>query len=70
MKASDLRVSDANIFADCKNVGQLFDALWYNATKVVLASVPPEVTFTEYRQRARELAIGDAHKRYQELTDG
>ena len=58
----------ANIFADAENVGQLFDALWYNATEVVKANVDPEVTFTEYLRRAREIAIGDAYKRFNELT--
>lgn len=57
-----------NIFAEVETVGALFDALWYNATEVVRANVPPELPFTEYLRRSREIAIGDAHKRYQELT--
>lgn len=57
-----------NIFADAETVGQLFDALWYHATETVKANVDPETPFTEYLQRARELAIGDAHKRFQELN--
>lgn len=57
-----------NIFTEAETVGQLFDALWHNATQVVQANVSPEVSFTEYLRKARELAIADAHKRYQELT--
>lgn len=57
-----------NIFADVETVGQLYDALWYNATRVVKADPGPEVTFTEYVRRAREIAVADAHRRYLELT--
>lgn len=57
----------ANIFADVTNVGQLFDALWYHATSCVQVA---DDGGTGHSQRDRELAIGDAHKRYTELTDG
>ena len=57
-----------NLFAEVTTVGALFDALWYNATQVVTANVDPETPYTEYLRRAREIAIGDAHKRCLELT--
>lgn len=64
-------MSDTNIFADATNVGQLFDALWYNAASVVENGKKQEAQdHPRYLQRAREIAIGDAHKRYEELTSG
>jgi len=64
----------SNIFADAINVGQLFDALWYHAVSATLAEGlmaakedrPWDNTLV---QRAREIAIGDAHKRFNELGD-
>ncbi len=63
-----------NQFAKSENVGQLFDALWYNAVSTTLAEGALAVTedrpFSESNvQRAREQAIGQAHKRYEELTN-
>lgn len=63
-------MTKANMFAESATVGQLFDALWYNATEAVRANVEPEVTFTEHLRKARERAIGQAHQRYEEITNG
>ena len=66
----------ANIFADKETVGALFDALWYNATEAADArtkyrmagGAPEDMDPEGFFRQAREMAIGDAHKRYLELT--
>lgn len=62
-----------NLFAEAENVGQLFDALWFNATEAADKLTKdtmmgdgendPQATF----RRAREMAIADAFARYDEL---
>lgn len=66
----------SNMFAESATVGQLFDALWYHATSTADERTKhtmmgdgendPEVTF----RKAREVAIGQAHQRYEEITNG
>lgn len=63
-----------NIFADAENVGQLFDALWYHAVSATLvegltAAKEDRSWDNTNVQREREIAIADAHKRFNELGD-
>lgn len=63
-----------NKFGDKDTVGSLFDALWYDAVSTTLAegvlAAKEGREFSESNvQRAREKAIGAAHKRYEELNN-
>ncbi|AON96997.1 hypothetical protein BI081_gp110 [Mycobacterium phage Tonenili] len=58
---------DSNIFAGAETVGQLFDALWYAGMSTARANLPSDTTWTEWSRRSREIAVADAHKRYEEL---
>lgn len=62
-----------NIFVDAENVGQLFDALWFSATLAAEARVKHKASGAvadpdAFFRKAREIAVADAHRRYQELT--
>lgn len=68
-------VGDQNLFANAENIGQLFDALWYHATETADEHVKiqmmgdGDVDPEDFFRKAREHAVGDAHKRFNELGD-
>lgn len=67
-------IVSTNLFATSLTVTQLFDALWHRATAAVIeeyagAKLEDRPFDGKNIQRARELAIVDAHKRYAELTE-
>ncbi|ACU41742.1 hypothetical protein SEA_IOTA_254 [Mycobacterium phage Iota] len=59
---------DSNVFAGAETVGQLFDAVWCAGLATAQANAQTEASWPEYARRARQIAVADAHKRYEEIT--
>ncbi|QAY08271.1 hypothetical protein SEA_KAMRYN_256 [Mycobacterium phage Kamryn] len=59
---------DSNVFAGAETVGQLFDAVWCAGLATAQANAEAEASWPEYARRARQIAVADAHKRYEEIT--